>query len=715
MKKSIYNLIIDGKELSTKNINDLGISKYDLKKLVDEGFLVRVKRGLYELGSVSGLTSYIFFSRKLNPSFKIELFNNILASNPECFKGWFYLFYINVGVSNFKGARDALSHLKDNDAYKNDYNFFIKCLGYLTNVSDENVDSFKSSDMLITQDDTRYNNPVSENAIRRAISTGNITLASGILEHQLGGMRLTVHSRLTKNLVCALQLRKNQVEHMLLSLARKYQFDKLLYFLENNKDEYILDKTKKYTIKLLYDLRDGKIVMSNKVESNYKDIFEALDNGDYTSAFSVAGKNSMLYHILDFANKNRYYVPGCDDIDEALWQLKEQIDKKNSIQVGCIIKTNLLYNQKLELYPLFMSLVELACNYPDSNCLENELWELNTDVNYQFNARWYLEQFRECVKNNCPKADGYLKVLECAIDLGLLGVNKSTLHFILDYKKYLNKEIKIEDSIYLKDLSDLEEKLRKDITKFHKTGVGLLRFSSLVQREMAYTVLVNDPRVYVRKTHNSQKNLIVKVYSDLEIDNNLLEEAKECLKNKNYSEALDKFLIYVRSINYVSANLLMTVSSIYFELGNYYRAKYYADIAKGMDTYRKISNEKRLGMESSIDDTISMYLGDYYYDIPNIDQIIYETLYNKLSISELVDKYEVELDDIPFIYLILAREFYYLNLPTMGDRMFNLASKYGCDDSEFKRFSLEIMKNKKFYANRIRNSFDDIVRLELKK
>ena len=63
---SIYDKFIDNKELSTKELLELGLNSHDLTKLVNEGKIRRVRRGFYDLDKCDGLFNYasILASRK---------------------------------------------------------------------------------------------------------------------------------------------------------------------------------------------------------------------------------------------------------------------------------------------------------------------------------------------------------------------------------------------------------------------------------------------------------------------------------------------------------------------------------------------------------------------------------------------------------------------------------------------------------------------------
>ena len=56
--EKIYNGVIDGVNLTTKQLNDYGFNSTDINSLIDENIIKRVKRGYYSFIDVDKLLYY---------------------------------------------------------------------------------------------------------------------------------------------------------------------------------------------------------------------------------------------------------------------------------------------------------------------------------------------------------------------------------------------------------------------------------------------------------------------------------------------------------------------------------------------------------------------------------------------------------------------------------------------------------------------------------
>ena len=86
MLNSMYDKFIDEKELTTKQMLELGFNKHDIAKLVEEDKIRRVRRGYYDLVECDGLYRYavILFNKKhLNIERGRKAFDRCLEIDPN--------------------------------------------------------------------------------------------------------------------------------------------------------------------------------------------------------------------------------------------------------------------------------------------------------------------------------------------------------------------------------------------------------------------------------------------------------------------------------------------------------------------------------------------------------------------------------------------------------------------------------------------------------
>ena len=71
----LYDKVIDGDELTTKKLNELGFNSKDIKDLIEQGILERVKRGYYSFKAVNNL----FYYGKNNLAWLRNVFINVMS------------------------------------------------------------------------------------------------------------------------------------------------------------------------------------------------------------------------------------------------------------------------------------------------------------------------------------------------------------------------------------------------------------------------------------------------------------------------------------------------------------------------------------------------------------------------------------------------------------------------------------------------------------
>lgn len=184
--KKIYDAVINGKELTTKELNSYGFSSYDLTKMVKDQTLERVKRGVYKLKDVDGLYKYgmdLQGRRELKKARKC--FEKCLELSPTCGKACFQLFYRalqdhNLELNN-EPAFNYLQRLReipcDNEQYIRNYNLYLYLFSCIYGVPQ------KYQDMVfnITCDDVRDDNSEELNEVRKEIMKNRFFKAEQLL------------------------------------------------------------------------------------------------------------------------------------------------------------------------------------------------------------------------------------------------------------------------------------------------------------------------------------------------------------------------------------------------------------------------------------------------------------------------------------------------------------------------------------------------------
>jgi len=129
----LYETIISGNELTTKELNGYGFNSKDLTDLISDGVLKRVSRGHYSIVSVEGLFSY---GKKL---IKHEEYSKAKICFEKCYDldkmhlpTCFQLFFINIYEYHYDNVFEYFDafYFSDNEYYNSDNNFYF----YLLNI-----------------------------------------------------------------------------------------------------------------------------------------------------------------------------------------------------------------------------------------------------------------------------------------------------------------------------------------------------------------------------------------------------------------------------------------------------------------------------------------------------------------------------------------------------------------------------------------------------
>lgn len=192
----MYEGIIDGSELLTKDLRSFGFSKREINELLSKKILVRVQKGIYDLTTVDNLFLY-----------GIDLKNNgDRQRGLQCIKKCYEIdpTHIKVCLRLFKEAlldenvEESISYIKEIDVndFINDGNYFnntmFKLYLYLLNKITELPSEYKRVASALTYDDVvlsatknpyheKKSNLELENELRKAIFNNQYDLAIKLL------------------------------------------------------------------------------------------------------------------------------------------------------------------------------------------------------------------------------------------------------------------------------------------------------------------------------------------------------------------------------------------------------------------------------------------------------------------------------------------------------------------------------------------------------
>ena len=479
--EKLYDGIIDGKELTTKQLNKYGFNSTDINKLIEDNVIERVKRGFYSFKDVNSLLNY---ARKYSYSTEkdkvFSCYEKCYELDPNNTTVCFQLFVKYICDKKYDKVFELFDKLScsDNNFYRVDYNYYLLLLSYITDIPDKyhkNVKNLDYYSIKISHDDKRYSDVSSYNRIRSASTKGKFTFAYKLLNEITNkNGKSTIHDIIEKNLLTQVINEEAKSRRKVNSLIREKKYEELIDYYGKKKKIRGLNNVEGYLVKLANIYL--KIMNSSNVpkikEIDTDNLFYAINENRFDLALKISeefnrqrnipNKDNALYNILkdicdlidslkkdntdkqeeiefkDFEEKSKKMEPKSNnyfmfiisslmnnDIDSALKYLKEHLNEIDKSEYEYII-TNLIKISILEKDIAYTApMMELS---------------LMNNKNYQFNTTNYIQKFYLALSNEkIEEAEIYLNIISNSIKINNETLNMDALYKVLDSYKEKNR------------------------------------------------------------------------------------------------------------------------------------------------------------------------------------------------------------------------------------------------------------------------------------
>ena len=291
----LYDKVIDGDELTTKKLNELGFNSKDIKDLIEQGILERVKRGYYSFKAVNNL---FYYGKKL-----VALKQFGLAT--ECFYKCHELDENHEGV-NFqlflrciqsKDYEKAFTYFDyffkgPNPFYNADSNLYLFLLNSLAEVPErykEYADSLNFEDFKVDENDKRFKNIVLQNKIRTSVVNGRFILARKQLQQSIDEKgKNSVQDLLLKNLLDQIISKEVKIKKQIIKFINDGKYEDIVKIFDENYK--ILNKVDRHIRMLasdLVDMRETQHIPAKEIFTA-SGIFEAIEGQNYDLALELA-------------------------------------------------------------------------------------------------------------------------------------------------------------------------------------------------------------------------------------------------------------------------------------------------------------------------------------------------------------------------------------------------------------------------------------------
>ena len=489
IEMSIYDKFIDKKELTTKELLELGLNSHDLTNLVSEGKIRRVRRGFYDLEKCDGLFNYanILASKKYKNYERFhQALNRCLEIEPNNGKVHTRLLLDSLHKNNFEQAVESIRILSNssNDAYKRDANLWLFMLSFVTELPDylkKKVSSLKLEDVLTREDDLRYDDKLSQNKIRSNIFNYKFSYASDDL-NELNIKKKPIYFLITEKLLSMVKYYDMRNQQNISNLLIDGKYEEVRGLLIKDRDLHGLSVANKEILIILEDLigviNDKKIPeVENMPDSDY--LYVEIQKHNYERAL-------QLYR--DFPVKN--VSCGVKSVGLLLERINEEINKlnkeevrtlsvgsdifvniTNALQSGDVDKAFLLLDQYLESidkkqYKNYIAnLIKLDVLNGDKGFVESmhELSCVGRDKEL-FDVALYIQDFYfNLVNKNYMKAAVYLNLISMSKSLGGVEVEVSQMRRTLIDEAFKNNIKESDLGLVGKEEVIVEDDLSEEI------------------------------------------------------------------------------------------------------------------------------------------------------------------------------------------------------------------------------------------------------------
>lgn len=449
----IYGLIGEGKELTTKELINKGLSNVDLTRFTKEKILIRTEKGKYQL----------------NKNMLLEIANKLIENNQtdeamNYLEGYYKLDKTNhivlINLLNNAVIEEDYEKIftlindiydKDEQTSNTDFNFYLVLLKKIVELP---IKFKEKAKYIVYYDieikDRKTNNIEELNKLRSFVINNKITSAKQIIT-KLINENNTIEYQLINNLIDNIIKKRNPNVIKIAETSTNYsvinkylnnkEYDALIDYFNNDKEK--LNKNMRYILNVCETLIS--ITKTSRVplviESKVQNVYDAIDNNNFKLALSISAGYNKAKNI-DNSNSSMYLI--LKDINNLINSLKIN----ESITVSDKGKENIIemkQESKVESEPLKQT-KQIAYNKKDetqSTPEENNVVSSIIDI--------ITSLLKEDLENAFKSLKSYLKI-----------VNKEKYEFlVIDLIKLSILE---KDKAYTKPMAVLNYLSRENYT-----------------------------------------------------------------------------------------------------------------------------------------------------------------------------------------------------------------------------------------------------------
>ena len=496
--EKLYDGVIDGVTLTTKQLNEYGFNSTDIRKLIDDKTIERVKRGYFSFIDVNKL---LYYGKKLCTLDKRERANLCFSKcheiDPDNLSVCFQLFIGSIQDKNYEKAFelfDKLSYSK-NEFYSIDSNFHLYLLNYITDVPEkyrEQARFIKYYDVKIPDNDKRYSDTLSYNRVRSSAMKGKFTFAYKLLNAIVKkNGKHTVQDVIEKSLLSQVIMTEEKSRKFVNHLIKEKKYDDIIKYYDDKRQKHNLVALEELIVRLSEEylkIKDTSTIPIPKIIDT-NNLFDAIDANrfdlalnycvEFNSQHNINNEESPVFNILsdicelinslknnkvvEIKKEENIVAPNTAEnklekkqSDNYLLSINSSLTDNDIDLAGKKIKEYLKTIGKSEYEYIITNLIKLSIIKKDIAFIEPML-ELSFMINddYQFNINNYIQKFYLALsKNKFNEAETLLNIINNASKIINESVYTDGLYMVLEKIKKTNIP---ENNISFSESSELHK------------------------------------------------------------------------------------------------------------------------------------------------------------------------------------------------------------------------------------------------------------------
>ncbi len=294
--KTMYDKFIDSSELTTQDLLGCGLNKNNLTKLVEDGTIVRIKRGIYSLDKVDGLLYHC--KRLLTGEGKDRERANLglercLEIDPENGSVHTRMFFNKLNDGKFDDVVTHMDYMGRDKFYRYDWNLWLYLLSFITELPEEYksiVSKLNSGDVRVVEGDTRYPERTGHNKYRCMLLEKKFDAAESFYRSFGEKRPKKFYELVTLKLAKEAKKRYKQVNTTIYQMIDDGEFENAYDFLVSENELHGLSMEHRQLLFVLDDMfkfMDSKTLPVYRKNHDYDDFLGVLEDKNYVRAFKL--------------------------------------------------------------------------------------------------------------------------------------------------------------------------------------------------------------------------------------------------------------------------------------------------------------------------------------------------------------------------------------------------------------------------------------------